>query len=125
MTTDEVQRVIDSLTDWWMEVARQEIQAAAPKAVEYGSRDLVEVGRAMASIAEREGSMNDEEAAELGIYFLVINKVARWTAALRTGQRVSDDTLLDIGIYLRMAQRNRAVGGWPFDPNSDPEGLIS
>jgi hypothetical protein len=58
--------------------------------------------------------VNDEEATEIGIYFYELGKIARWTAAIREGRRVSDDTLHDAGIYIKMAQRNRAVGGWPF-----------
>ena len=43
----------------------------------------------------------------------IVGKMARWTDAIRTGRRVSDDTLFDLGIYVRMVHRVRAVGGWP------------
>jgi hypothetical protein len=34
------------------------------------------------------------------------------------GDRPSDDTPYDIGVYVRMAQRVRDVGGWPFGPEA-------
>lgn len=110
MNSDE-NRVLDALQDWWMEQARQEVEAVAPKAVEYGSRDLTDMGHAVASITGRE--MTDAEATEFGIYWYALGKMARWTAAWREGRMVSDDTLLDLGTYIKMAQRVRAVGGWP------------
>lgn len=56
----------------------------------------------------------DEEIyAELGIWFYLVGKMARWRSAVRRGERVSDDTLHDIGVYARMAQRVRETGRWP------------
>lgn len=99
------------LGSWWEGKARDEIERTVPKAVEYGSTDLVDIGRDLARCAGRE--VTDEEAAELGIYFYLRGKLARWTDAVIRGVRVSDDTLFDIGVYVRMAQRVRSHGGWP------------
>ena len=100
-----------------METARQEVEKVAPKAVEYGSTDLLWIGRTLAFILDRD--VTDEEAVELGIYFYAEGKMARWRDAIKRAARVSDDTLHDTGVYVRMAQRNRAVGGWPFAPGED------
>lgn len=105
-----------ALADWWHEQANQEIERTVPKAVEYGSDDLVFIGRALADLLDRE--VGDEEAAELGIFFYELGKMARWRAAIKQGGRVSDDTLFDFGVYIRMAQRVRAVGGWPWAPGT-------
>lgn len=106
------------LTLWWHEAANGEIDMVVAKAVEYGGDgaaiDLIQIGHDIAEISKR--TVTDEEATEIGIYFYLRGKLARWTAALTEGRRVSDDTLLDIGVYVRMAQRNRKVGGWPFGP---------
>ena len=103
------------LTAWWMDRARTEIIAVVPKMQEYGSGDLVEVGRTLARVAGRKvGSAAD--AAELGIFFYLVGKMARWADAVESGRRVSDDTLFDIGVYVRMAQRVRVSGGWPGEP---------
>lgn len=99
------------LYDWWVEKAKDEAEAVVPKAVEYGADDLVVIGRELALLMGRE--VDDEEATELGIYFYELGKMARWRSAIREGRRVSDDTLHDVGVYIRMAQRNREVGGWP------------
>lgn len=100
-----------SLDEWWRELAEQEIERTVPKAVEYSSTDLTDIGMDLARTMGRE--VTDEEAAELGVFFYLRGKVARWVGAVMAGQRVSDDTLFDIGVYVRMAQRIRATGGWP------------
>lgn len=96
-------------------MARNEIQPMMAKMVEYGgngrAEDLIQIGQTIALTAGRK--VNDEEATELGIYFYLIGKMARWTAAVVEGSRPSDDTLHDISIYTRMAQRARYAGGWP------------
>ena len=103
------------LTAWWHDLATVEIDRTVPKVQEYGSGDLVEVGRTLARVAGRKvGSAAD--AAELGIFFYLVGKMARWADAIESDRRVSDDTLFDIGVYVRMAQRVRASGGWPGEP---------
>jgi len=110
------------LGEWWEQLAHDEIAPLIAKMQEYGglgrALDLVEIGRAMRHAGakvpphafEEDG---DAQLAELGIYFYLQGKFARWTAAIAEGRAVSDDTLHDIGIYVRMVQRIRAVGGWP------------
>lgn len=113
----------DELSAWWTQISETEIKMVVSKAVEYGGHgaaiDLIQIGQDLARIAGR--TINDEQAAEYGIYFYVRGKFARWTAAMEEGRPVSDDTLLDIGIYIRMAQRNREVGGWPFGPTPEED----
>lgn len=99
------------LRRWWMSLAESEIDRTVPKAVEYGSTDLTDIGHDLARMAGRE--VDDEEAAELGVMYYARGKMARWVGAVIAGQRVSDDTLFDIGVYIRMAQRIRATGSWP------------
>jgi len=105
----------NELFEWWDQAAHNEIAGMAEKMIEYGGKgraeDLVQVGRTLAQIAGRD--VDDEEATELGIYFYLVGKMARWTAAVVHGDRPSDDTLNDISIYTRMAQRTRHAGGWP------------
>lgn len=114
----EIGRSVRALHDWWMEIASQEVERVAPKAVEYGSTDLVDIGKDLGRLIGWE-NITHEEAAELGIYFYEVGKMARWADAIRRRARVSDDTLHDIGVYVRMAQRVRAVGGWPFGPEGE------
>lgn len=102
---------VEDTVDWWLETAQNEIRRTVPKAIEYGSTDLIDVGRDLAKCMHRE--VTDEEAAELGIFFYLRGKISRWVDAVARGARPSDDTLFDIGVYVRMAMRVRAVGGWP------------
>ena len=99
------------LASWWRGLAEAEIERTVPKAQEYGSTDLRDVGRTLAVVAGRE--VSDEEAVEIGIYFYLVGKLARWTDSVKRGDRPSDDTVADIAIYARMVQRVRDVGGWP------------
>lgn len=108
------------LERWWHDQAQVEIEQVVPKAIEYGgvgsAVDLVWMGQEIAGMLGRR--VDDQEATELGIWVYILGKVARWKAAILEGRRVSDDTLHDISVYCRMAQRNRAVGGWPY-PNQE------
>lgn len=108
-----VDRTAQAIRDWWIDLAALEVERVAPKAVEYGSTDLIEIGRDIAAtVGWRD--LSDEMLAEIGIYFYMVGKMARWRDAIHRQTRVSNDTLHDIGVYVRMAQRVRAVGGWPF-----------
>ncbi|WZB38602.1 hypothetical protein SEA_JERA_54 [Microbacterium phage Jera] len=112
-----------ALYRWWMQTAHDEIAPMLAKAEEYGGQhraaDLTDIGRDLiaAGVAEGpllgSGAVQDGWMQELGCYFYLRGKVGRWTAAIAEGRPVSDDTLHDIGIYVRMVQRIRAVGGWP------------
>lgn len=99
------------LTEWWMTAAEDEIARTVPKAIEYSATDLTDIGHDLARTMGRE--VSDEEAAELGVFFYLRGKVARWVGAVMAGKRVSDDTLFDIGVYVRMCQRIREFGNWP------------
>lgn len=107
----------DDLHQWWLDHAESEVGPLVAKAAEYGglgrALDLLEIGRAMVKAGCGWTGASEAELSELGIYFYVQGKMARWTAAVSEGRLVSDDTLYDIGIYVRMVQRIREVGGWP------------
>lgn len=115
---DDYVHLVNEIETWWMGVARNEVEAVVPKAVEYGSTDLIDIGANLARIMKREG-LDNRQKAELGIYFYLIGKMARWSDAVKEGRDVSDDTLHDVGVYVRMAQRVRAVGGWPVAPKEE------
>ena len=106
----------DELQLWWLDTAHDEIFPLTKKMVEYGGNgraiDLIEIGRNLARLSKRD--VDDAEATELGIYFYLLGKMGRWTAAVQEGRRVSDDTLHDIAIYTKMVQRTRQKGAWPI-----------
>lgn len=115
MTEDETARAKAAIEDWWINNAHEAVERVAPKAAEYGSTDLAELGRDLAMIIGREG-LSHEELTELGIYMYMLGKFSRWRDAIKDGRRVSLDTIYDIKVYATMAERNRDVGGWPFSP---------
>lgn len=101
----------EQLRAWWFEMAEVEVSRTVPKAVEYSATDLADIGHQLARTASR--VVSDEEAAELGVFFYLQGKLSRWAGAVAAGQRPSDDTIFDIGVYCRMAQRIRHAGNWP------------
>lgn len=106
----------EELRDWWNRVASQDLNAVLPKAAEYGSNSLEEVGRKIAKLKGIE--VDKAQALELGCYIYAIGKMERWTDAVLKGQLPSDDTILDLKIYCTMVQRIRAAGDWPGRVNS-------
>lgn len=114
---------VSALRGWWEQTAHDEVANLIAKMVEYGglhrATDLTDIGREMVAAGVARGPLlgngQPQEGwyQELGCYFYLVGKFSRWKAAIVEGRPVSDDTLLDIGIYVRMAQRIRAVGGWP------------
>lgn len=114
--TTERERLARDLNQWWMDTAHAEAVAVVDKAVEYGANSMTELGHEIAKLSGRK--ITDAEAIELACYFYIKGKLGRWSDAIMAGRPVSDDTLNDIGVYVRMAQRVRSNGGWPGTPNS-------
>lgn len=109
--TPEFNAMEAELRGWWFDQAEAEIDGTVKKAIEYSSTDLLDLGRTLAYCMGR--TVSDEEAEELGVFFYLQGKMSRWAGAIKSGRRVSDDTLFDISVYTRMAQRIRHAGNWP------------
>jgi len=99
------------LDEWWRAVSEEEIEATVPKAIEYGATDLIDIGTQLGKWMHRDTT--NAEAAELGCWFYLIGKMARATSAIDRSEFPSDDTIKDIGIYVKMIQRIRQAGSWP------------
>lgn len=102
----------DELERWWKDRVLAEIDAVVPKAIEYGANSMIGLGRAILRVAGR-ADVTDGEAIEVACMFYIEGKIGRWIDAVQAGVPVSDDTIYDIGIYIKMAQRARDVGSWP------------
>lgn len=99
------------LAGWWRAKSEAEIGMVVDKAIEYGATDLVDIGRNVARLSDRD--VTDQEAAMIGVFFYLEGKLARWRSAIHDKRPVSADTILDIGVYARMAQRIAEAGSWP------------
>lgn len=108
----DAKQLTHELRQWFQDQADKEAKLVAPKAIEYGSRSMIAQGKGLAELSGT-AHISDQDAFELAVWDMVRLKVGRWTEAVMHGKPVSDDTLLDIGIYVKMAQRNRAAGSWP------------
>lgn len=106
------------LRDWWLSTAQADMAMVAPKAVEYGSVELEEMGAALARMMGRSG-LSRARRVELACWFYAMGKMQRWTAAVTRGEFVSDDTLTDLGVYTLMVRRAREAGTWPGGPDRD------
>jgi hypothetical protein len=106
-----------TLMGWWSSRSKEEAETVVPKATEYGgghrAADLTQVGQTIADLLGRSDNFTEGNLQELACYFYIVGKMGRWHAALLEGRDVSDDTIYDIGIYIKMVQRIREKGGWP------------
>jgi hypothetical protein len=101
----------DDLAGWWAGVSADDVGPASIKAKEYGSQDLIIIGRTLrVMIGVSEELVSDEE---IGIIFYTLGKVARAVSAVASGHAPSDDTWHDITVYSMMVRRIREVGQWP------------
>lgn len=96
---------------WWVAKGHEDAALVTEKYKEYGNTALLEVGRQVADVMGRK--VTDGEAQELGIWFFMVGKMARWKTAILKGERVSKDTLDDLAVYSTMARRVHEKGGWP------------
>lgn len=106
------------LRDWWLLTAQADMAMVAPKAVEYGSVELEEMGAALARMMGR-SDLSAARRVELACWFYAMGKMQRWTAAVTRGEFVSDDTLTDLGVYTLMVRRAREAGTWPGGSDRD------
>lgn len=99
------------IEEWWLSTARTDLDSVLPKMQEYGSYDLVAVGRLLAHAMQWDDA-TDAQLSELGCWFYLQGKAARAFDALRQHRLPSDDTTYDIGVYSMMIRRIREVGAW-------------
>ena len=112
LPSEDLEKRLAASVAWWVADARENAEKTMPKAIEYGSVELIEAGRTLARLMGRP-HVSDQEAMETMIWSYVQGKMGRWTAALNRGERVSDDTILDIQIYATMVKKIRDTGEWP------------
>ena len=99
------------LVSWWAAVAADDVGPAAVKAKEYGSFDLLIIGRTLREAMDIGPDVVSDE--EIGISFYLLGKISRAVSAIASGQRPSDDTWHDITVFSMMARRVRETGTWP------------
>lgn len=102
---------VASITGWWRTVAEADLQACLPKLAEYGSNDLVEIGRDLCALAGWENP-SEQVMAEVGVWFYLRGKIGRTMEALIHHRLPSDDTVHDITVYSMMIRRIRRTGQW-------------
>jgi len=99
------------LARWWRENAENALERTVPKLEEYGAHDLTRIGHNMAQLMHWD--CDDQEAAELGIWFYLEGKIARAFEAIARHELPSDDTIFDTKIYATMIERIRDNGELP------------
>jgi len=113
---EQVADTVHRIVEWWRLISDQDAQAAATKTAEYGGGgaavDLVWLGEQLIDMNVAQWP-NQASPIELGIFFYLLGKMARWKAAILEGRPVSDDTLKDITTYAMMVRFQREHGSWP------------
>lgn len=106
----------DHLVSWWAERSHRMALSCAAKRDEYGTADLVGVGKRTASMGSDGHTRSDSELAEIGILFYLGGKVDRAVEAVCHGRQPSLDTWNDIATYALMvlAIREGGPGVWPL-----------
>jgi hypothetical protein len=110
-TNDPVDASKLDLETWWRTTSENDLQVTLMKLAEYGSHDLVEMGRALAQMAGWEG-LAERELAEIGCWAYLVGKLSRATEAFAERRFPHDDTWLDVEVYSKMIRRIRDHGGW-------------
>lgn len=109
MTNDQLARA-HHLANWWLAKSKAEIAAMVPKAIRYGSSDLLLMGAAMQLLFP--GLSDKVSGQELGVWFYVLGKVARLLGGYAQGELPDIDSWWDMKVYATMAQHIREFGGW-------------
>jgi len=105
---------VKELFVWWLTAALGDAVAVLPKAAEYSADDLRVLGRELLELTGRDVTeMSRGELEQVGCYFYLQGKMARWHGAIVEGRAVSLDTLVDISIYTQMVRRIYDAGSWP------------
>jgi hypothetical protein len=111
----------ESLSEWWVNHAHQEADRTISKMEEYGAGDLAMIGYSISRIANRK-VRDEKQAAELGIVFYAIGKIARVITAVEEGRTPSDDTWFDLAVYAKMVLAIRGdawtIGSRPDTPEA-------
>src|SRR5699024_8540923 len=94
----------------WAKLDRAEIDQTIPKGTEYGQQSLSNLSNQLAQLQGRQ--VSDPEAMELACWYYLNGKLQRFNDDVINGKQGSDDTMLDIEVYVRMIQINRKTGNW-------------
>lgn len=111
-----------TLSEWWLDHASEEASKTIAKMEEYGAGDLAMIGHSISKMANRQVE-DQKQAAELGIVFYALGKIARVLSAVEDGNIPSDDTWFDLAVYAKMALAIRS-GAWEIETRPDTAGAV-
>ena len=112
---DVARGTVDSVTGqietWLRAQFEQDLADLLAKAKEYGSSDLVVMGKAMGALVPSAAG-NQAREIELAIGHYALGKVSRLFGAWEKGQNPTIDSWKDLTAYSMMARYVRANGEW-------------
>lgn len=94
---------------WWRDTTETDLQLFLPKLREYGTNDLIAIGRDLAMLTGWD-NCPERVMGEMGCAFYLRGKNARAMEAYAHHRLPSDDTYRDQTAYSMMVRRYRAVG---------------
>ena len=113
----DIEDAVANLKQWWRNLADDDAEVTAPKAIEYGSLDLDIMGEAMMALNPDawQGATPAERkrvGQEMAIIFYLQGKIGRALSSLQQGQIPKDDTRFDTRIYANMWEYVARNGAW-------------
>lgn len=97
--------------DYLHQLADEIADSTAPKAREYGTTELAQLGATLSHVAGVQVT-NYAHATQNAVWFYASGKLARWTAAVARRQQPSRDTVYDLLIYCLMWLKIHETGEW-------------
>lgn len=96
----------DQLIEWWVNKARQDAELTIPKALEYGSSDLLAMGVSIMP------NGTDAQRIQAAIAFYASGKSARIIGAHAEGREAKPDSWFDLTVYSMMGRHVQEFGRW-------------
>lgn len=104
------------IEEWMRKTFEDDLRRCRAKALEYGSADLVIMGKAMEALLPQGDSLDHDSreraGLEMAIGFYLMGKTARLFGAWNKAREPAEDTWHDGTIYSLMARYVRENGSW-------------
>lgn len=108
----------EAFREYFHNLIREILDGAVPKAKTYGTHELANLGRTLFETIHADSTRgiynkaSDQAAISTAVWFYVIGKTARWSAAVRRGEQPTQDTVVDVLVYCLMWLKVNETGEW-------------
>lgn len=100
----------DTFRKYFHDLMDEILEPLVGKAREYGTTELEQFGSTLRYVAGL--PHNPTQDLQTACWNYATGKVARWTAAVKRGERPSEDTVRDLMVYCMMYLKVAETGEW-------------